>query len=66
MKNQNPGRLQCSDLHQICFGVSIFSPPDICEKNEELDIVLMDVKMPVMSGFEATKLIKKFNGYLSL
>ncbi len=33
---------------------------DIC-KNKKISIVLMDIKMPVMNGFDATKEIKKFN-----
>lgn len=32
---------------------------EICKENAEIDFVLMDMKMPVMNGFEATKLIKK-------
>ncbi|MBN2663788.1 MAG: response regulator [Bacteroidales bacterium] len=32
---------------------------EICKKNNEIDVVLMDLKMPVMNGFEATKRIKK-------
>ena len=32
----------------------------MCKENTEIDFVLMDMKMPIMTGFEATKLIKKF------
>jgi len=33
---------------------------DICKENSEIDFILMDLKMPIMNGFEATKIIKEF------
>ncbi len=33
---------------------------DICKENTEIKLVLMDLKMPVMNGFDAIKIIKEF------
>ena len=39
---------------------------EMCKEKTEIDFVLMDMKMPIMNGFIATKLIKEFRPNLPI
>lgn len=34
---------------------------ELCRDNPDIDLILMDIKMPIISGYEATQHIREFN-----
>ena len=39
---------------------------DMCRENSDIHLVLLDIKMPVLNGFEAFKIIHSFNPQLPI
>ncbi len=46
---------------EILFAKTGREAVDICRKHKDIDAILMDIRMPKMNGFEATKEIRTFN-----
>ncbi len=38
-----------------------FEAVEVCRSNPDIDLILMDIRMPAMSGFEAVRIIREFN-----
>ena len=50
-----------SKLENVIFAKNGMEAIQLCKNGSEVDLVLMDIKMPVMDGYNATREIRKFN-----
>jgi len=51
-------RMYCKEILKVVTGLEAV---EACRSHPDLDLILMDIKMPVMDGYEATQQIRKFN-----
>ncbi|QGY45281.1 PAS domain S-box protein [Maribellus comscasis] len=50
-----------NEVREILFAKTGIDAIDIAKKNPDIDVILMDIKMPKMNGLDATKKIREFN-----
>ncbi len=52
--------------YDILFTVDGMEAVEICRNNRDIDLILMDIKIPGISGIEATRQIRTFNTHVKI
>jgi CheY-like chemotaxis protein len=47
--------------HEVLHTKTGIETIEVCRNNPDIDLILMDIRMPVMNGYEATRQIRQFN-----
>lgn len=55
-----------SKNYKILRAVNGKEAVEICKNNTNINLIFMDIKMPIMNGFEALELIRQFNKNLPI
>lgn len=53
--------LSTDHCSEILYAETGLQAVEICRSNPDIDLIMMDIQMPIMDGHEATALIRQFN-----
>jgi len=51
-------KMFCKEIFKVRTGVEAV---EVCRNNPDMDLILMDIKMPILDGLKAAKQIREFN-----
>ena len=55
------GALLQKNIYDVLYAKTGLEAVSACHNNPDIDLILMDIRMPVMDGYEATHQIREFN-----